>query len=476
MTKVLILDLGTTYFKVALFDSQGKIAALSRCRLPVEHPQPDRWELDPDRFEQLLDQLLAEVAAQSELGLADVSAVSFATQANSIMLLDQAHRPLTPFILWPDERALDFSDDMRQMASDLPLQATTGVPALSHQFLPAKLQWFRVHRPDIWSDCRLLCHLSDYLTLYMTGWHATEAAVAGLSGLVDIHNLRWWPEACDRFELPPSWLPSVVRAGTEIGPLRSTVAKKYGLPSRCQFVIGCLDQFAGAIGAGNVTPGDVSETTGTVLATVRCTDSFEQGACSGVFQGPGFDKNITYKMVFGDVSANLLEAYRSSLPDHPDFPTLDREASVIAPGAEGLRLRRDADPSNPSTFFVGENAKHDRGHSARAVMEGVAFALSDQVGLLYGKEPPSVIRSVGGAARSQVWRQIKADVLNCPIIATSCAEPTSLGAALLAAANTQGIGLGQLSSQWIESLPPNLPNVQSHRLYGELRRTFHDSV
>lgn len=88
-------------------------------------------------------------------------------------------------------------------------------------------------------------------------------------------------------------------------------------------VVGCLDQYAGAIGCGNVRPGCMSETTGTVLATVRCASAFRADLQeAGVFQGPGLAEDIIYQMVFGDVSANLLEAYRNTLTDAPSYEEL----------------------------------------------------------------------------------------------------------------------------------------------------------
>ena len=450
-TMILALDLGTTYFKAALFDPQGMIAALSRRPLNVSHPEPGRWELGVDEFEGLIRGLISDLSEQSVNGLSDVGAVSFATQANSFVLLDCADQPLTPFVLWPDDRAVRLKGEISQLAAELPLQATTGIPALGHQFLVAKLLWFQQHQPETWSGCRRLCLLSDYLTYWMTGQHATEAGVAGLSGLVDIHALRWWPEACERIALPSGWLPRVVRAGTDLGPLRVDAAQSLGLPAACRFVVGCLDQYAGAIGAGNVTPGGVSETTGTVLATVRCSDTFERLKTGNVFHGPGFAEGIYYQMVFGNTSANLLEAYRNQLPDRPGFEELDQAASEISPGADQLRLRPDAAPSDPGSFFTGMTPSHQRGHAVRAIMEGVTLALAEQVDQLCGNDRPSEIRSVGGAARSRLWRQIKASALGCPVVATDCPEPTSLGAALLAASAMEGIALDAICSRWVDT-------------------------
>ena len=120
-----------------------------------------------------------------------------------------------------------------------------------------------------------------------------------------------------QFELDESWLPRVVRAGTDLGPLDSRAAAQFGLPESCRFVVGCLDQYAGAIGAGNIEPGMVSETTGTVLATVQCADQFGTKLGPAVYQGPAFRQGLYWRMAFGDVSANYLQWYHGQLPDRP---------------------------------------------------------------------------------------------------------------------------------------------------------------
>ena len=362
MTHILTLDLGTTYFKACLFDLRGELAARARRPAAKEAPAPGRCELDPQWFRRTIAELIAEVGRGAG-GLAGTAAVAFAAQTNSFLLLDRSDRPLTPIILWPDDRARQMTDERLRLLSGPALRAATGVPKIGGQFMAAKLLWLRENSPDIWSRTKRICLLSDYLTLWFTGRHAAEAGAAGLTGLLDVQRLRWRPEPCAMLELPSAWLPECVRAGADLGPIRAEAAADLGLPPACRFVAGCLDQYAGAIGAGNIEPGGVSETTGTVLATVRCAGRFDADLPPNVFQGPGFAPEIVYQMVFGDVSANLLEAFRNSLPDCPDFEDLDAAAAEIPPGADGLGLGQPAEivpawarfgtPANPNPHGYG---------------------------------------------------------------------------------------------------------------------------
>jgi xylulokinase len=314
-----------------------------------------------------------------------------------------------------------------------------------------------------------LCLISDYLTLLFAGKHVTEAGAAGLTGFVDIHHCEWHSEQLNRFAIDRRLLPSIVRAGTDLGPITSHAAKRFGLPDSCRFVVGCLDQYAGAIGTGNVEPGMISETTGTVLATVQCNDRFDTRTRPGIFQGPAYRTGLYWKMTFGDVSANYLEAFQSQLPDRPEFEQLVALAENVEPGAEGLRLKTDACSRQTAEYFAGLAARHTRGHQVRCILEAVAASLADQVGSLAGASLPKEIRCAGGAARSELWLQIKADVLGVATRATQCPEPTSLGAAVLAEAALSDDDLVAVSRRWVRLGAPHCPDTQRQLEYRRLR-------
>jgi sugar (pentulose or hexulose) kinase len=196
--------------------------------------------------------------------------------------------------------------------------------------------------------------------------------------------------------------------------------------------MGCLDQYAGAIGAGIVSAGGVCETTGTVLATLRCTQHFEPQPADGVFQGPAFRAGLYYQLVFSSVSAGILERYRNGLPERPTFESLDLLAAKTPSGSDGLELNRDCLVDVTADMFVSRNARHRRGHEVRAIMEAVARELKVQVATICGTNWPTSIRSCGGASHSQVWLDIKREIVGCDFERVDSPEPTSLGAARIA--------------------------------------------
>lgn len=470
MADVVALDLGTSYFKAALFSDDGQLRAGARQPVSVTGQAPQRCELPIATFDQALRQLIRELEAKAPQGLDHVAALSFSSQTNSFVLLDAHDQPLTPLILWPDARCgasppanwseLTQRDDFRQR---------TGVARPANLLWPAKWDWLKQHQPDLARKTRRICLISDYLTYRLTHRHWTEAGVAGLTGLLDLDQLDWWDAAIDTMQLDRRWLPSVVRAGTDAGPLRPQAAQTLGLPADCRLIIGCLDQYAGAIGAGNVGPGQVSQTTGTVLASVRCATQRGEPLARGVFQGPAFEPGRWFQMVFGSRSANLLQAYRDAMGDDaPSFEQLVAEAATVPLGAEGVKLRPGVEDDLQQPLVQGLTDAHTRGHAVRAILEGVAAALKRQVQDLAANDRPAIIRSVGGAARSDTWLQIKADMLNLPVQAMACDEPTSQGAALLALGTLTGEPLAQLVPRMIQVRRQFDPDPDRASIYADL--------
>jgi len=468
MAPILVIDLGTTYFKFALFDRTGQLGDVVRLAPPTASPRVGYLELEAGAFASCIAEGIGHLRRNAADGLSSLHAVTFATQPNSFLLLDGHDRPVTPIILWPDRRAEQMEDEIRHRAAIPALTATTGVPGVNYQFMIAKLLWLQRRAPEAWQRMRRLCLISDYLSLLITGRHATEAGAAALTALVDVPRGRWWPAMLDPLELDARCLPDIVRAGTDLGAVLPAAAERFGLPRGCRFVIGCLDQYAGAIGVGNVGPGAVSETTGTVLAPVRSSEQFGTDWGSAVFQGPAYRSDLYYRMAFGDISANYLQWYRNTLPERPETVDLIALVDAVPPGANGLRLDTSRPPSSPEDVFTGLDSAPTRGQAVRCILEAVAVALRDQVTAIGNEALPAEIRSAGGAARSNRWLQIKADVLGIPIRATQCAEPTSLGAAILAEAGAGGAGVLELAHRWVRLDSPCEPDPERHRRYRDL--------
>lgn len=419
--QVLVFDFGTSYFKAALVDSAGTVGAVCRHATPVRTDGVKR-EIDPGVFLETVRTMTQTLRDQSANQLRDVRAITFSTQANTFVLLDGADRPLTPLIVWNDARAagddLTWSDDDRSI---------TGIDAVNPYFSIAKLRAITRTEPALVTKARRLRFLGDVFTHWLTGEHRTDGSIAWLSAMFDVRAWRWCEMLAERYGVRASWLPEVMRCGAPVGRLLPRSAEQLGVPDDCVLVMGLLDQFAGAVGVGNCSVGDLSETTGTVLATVRCTDTFVPQP-AGVLIGPAYREGHYYQMAVSDVSANLLESLRQRTG--LSFEQID--ALTIHPSPLHLDVGEPIDALRAKV--LAWSGRESIGAVVGAVYDAVARALAMQVRTLASEAPPRLLRSAGGAARSRRWLQIKANALRVPVLAPATDEPTLLGAASIARA------------------------------------------
>jgi xylulokinase len=417
---VLTFDLGTTLHKLAVFDAGGAMLRISRVAPPSG---------TAINYAELVDFLWCTcrdfVRGLSVSDARQIRHVSFASQANSFALLDADDEPLTPFILWPDRRAATV--DLSALGANGELHRHAGLPRISPLMTISKLAWIARQEPLLLKRAKRVQFLGDWLTHSFTGEHLTDAGTASLSGMLDLDlgALDWWDAALVAGGVSRSLLPKVVLSGTAL-PVTASTGKTLGLSPHCEFSIGTLDQHAGAIGVGATATGDVCETTGTVLAAVRATD--RRSLVPGIFEGPSHVPGRYWQMSFSSTSANLLEWYRSTLPDRPDFSRLSDEAETAASAAPIVAF----DEGQPiSHCFRDVTPSHTRGQIVRGIMERVAWQLKSQIDQLCGDDRPRLIRSAGGGAKSKFWLELKSQIVGIPCVGTKCDEPTSLGAAKL---------------------------------------------
>ncbi|MBL4702032.1 MAG: FGGY-family carbohydrate kinase [Phycisphaeraceae bacterium] len=418
----LIFDLGTTYFKAAIMTGEHDFVAIAEVPTPIKSPQVGWSEIKAPDFLTCINQLMADLHKRSPDAYSQIQCISFATQANSFLLLDQSFNPVSPIIVWNDQRAESID------LTGLNNYHLTGIPAASYHLAPVKLRWLQQHQPDIFKEARQFCFLSDYLTYHFTSQHVTEAGVAGLSAMVDIHQLCWIPQVIEKLNLQQLNWPTIHLAGKSLGPISTQAATTYGLNPDCRFTLGCLDQYAGPLAANLMDNDGICETTGTVLASVRTSPKFDLSLQKhGVYQGPSPRSGCYFHMLFTEISANLLAIYRKQFTPDLSYEDLDALASGLSVMDQNLKLV-GFDMHRSSFNFEGDSKYQDIAHQVQAIYYRVALELKKQVNVHYQTSPPVKVMSLGGGANSQHWLNIKAAVLGCLVIAIPSEKPTCLGA------------------------------------------------
>lgn len=442
----LTFDLGTTALKTALIAADGRALAVHDAEYTPDAPRPGWMEMPPETYWEAAIAGTREVFAASRQDPSGLAAIGFSSQGQTFVPLDELGRALHPFIVWLDNRAQDIAE--RWEADWLDRQRyreICGYPWVLGELTVFKIAWLREHVPLAHSAAKFLC-LPDYLIWRFTGEFATDRAIAQQSGAYGIRRGMWSPELLDAAGISVEQLPVVHAPGTVVGQVRASVAEELGIPAGTRVCVGCNDQLAGAVGAGNVRPGIVTETTGTSLAVIVTTDEPLDG--EGMYVGPHAAPGSWHAMLFTPASGIVLTWFRD-LAGAVNYEELLRDVASVPVGSDGLTvLPHFAGTSSPRFnpeargAMIGLTLGHGRAQIARAIMESCVCVLRELLApiLTQGIQVKSV-RSLGGAARSDLWLQMKADMLGVDVQRPACSNAASLGAAMLAA-----VGTGQFAT------------------------------
>jgi xylulokinase len=338
------------------------------------------------------------------------------------------------------------------------------------------MMWLRDNEPDSYREARWLPAVGGYLVGWLTGEVAIDHANASSTLLYDVGAAAWSDRLLDAAGLEAEMLPQVRDSTDVAGNLSAVAAERLGLTTDCKVVVGTGDEHGAALAAGLLRPGLVADVTGTAEPVAAVADELtldEEGlvethahAVPGTLlvENPGF--------VSGGSTLWLGESVLRR--PQADVFSLAAEAPVgsdgvtFLPALSGAMSPRWNDAMRGA--FAGLAMNHCDAHLARAVLEGCAYALRDIVDRLdalglAGDE----VRVVGGGARSALWLQIKADVINRPVRPVLAEEPTALGAAMLA-----GVAAGAFSDfddavqRGVATAPePILPNPERAAIYEE---------
>jgi len=403
---VLGLDAGTSSLKAGLFTLSGQALGLAEAVYPLPTPEPGAMEQDPHDWWAALTSVSRQLLERHH---ARVVALAIGGQAPTLSAVDAELEPTHPAITWLDQRPADTAEQ---------LYAGLGQTVPIWGSWPAQIAWFAHARPDAFRRSRWLMGCPDYLAARLTGEPSLSLA---------------WPAAeLEVASVDPRRLPTPVEPGEVVGRVTPSAAEVTSLPVGIPVVAGFVDGIMGVLGSGVERPGDA------------CINSGTSGTFSVVSQ-PRTGYPVLGLDILGaatNTSGKALDWFAERIiRQEIAYETLLAEAAGVPPGAHGLLFlphlagerAPERDPRSRGAW-AGLTLEHDRRHLLRALVEGVAFGLRSlgEWLELNGAEIREV-RCVGGQARSGLWNQIKADVLNRPLLVPEVVEAAVVGAAILAA-------------------------------------------
>jgi xylulokinase len=445
MRYMLGIDVSTTATKALLIDERGDVLAVAAEEYGFDTPHPLWSEQDPALWWHGAVKSIRAVLAQTQVDSAAVVGIGLTGQMHGLVLLDEQGQVLRPSILWNDQRTAAECDDIRKRLGKERLIQLTGNDALTG-FTAPKILWVRNHEPEVYTRTRHILLPKDYVRFMLTGEYAMDKADGAGTLLLDLHTRNWSNEVVNALEIPPDWLPPTYEGPQITGHISAAAAEATGLRAGTPVMAGGGDQAAQATGVGAVAEGIVALTLGTsgvVFASVNKPFFEPQGRLHAFCHTIPGRWHLMGVMLS---AAGSLRWYRDTLAPGAAYEDLLAPASDIPPGSEGLiflpYLSGERTP-HPDPLargaFVGLTVRHTRPHLTRAVLEGVGFGLRDSFELMKGLGLGAIrqVRVSGGGARSPLWRQILADLLDSELVTVNTTEGAAYGAALLA-----GVGAG----------------------------------
>ncbi|MBN8621173.1 MAG: xylulokinase [Anaerolineae bacterium] len=485
MTLLLGIDIGTSSAKAVLFDPvANRIIVTAGQEYPIHHPTPDRAEQNPEDWWQAVVAAVRRVTSGRDV--TRIAGIGFSGQMHGVTLLDSAGHPLHPSIIWADQRSAPQVTELTNLLGAESYARIAGtLPAAG--FMGPTLLWLKQHDPALLERAHQVILPKDYVRLKMTGEIASDVSDAAATGLFDITQRDWSSAIIRHAGLPEHIFPAIKSSLAVAGYVQAAAAAELGIPAGTMVVTGCADQPAQAVGNGLIRPGLASVTTGSggqVFIPIARTPGQDLPTDPRLHVFNHAAPDLWY--ILGAIlSAGLsLRWLRdlTGLASVPDaYSILSAEAAAVPAGAGGLiflpYLTGERTPHMDALArgaFIGLSAHHTRGHIARAVMEGVSFALRQTLEISRGLgASASTIIAAGGAAESDVWRSIQADVFGLPLQRTRLKEQAGVGASLLA-----GVGAGvyrdldDACARTVQSGPITEPDPQRHARYDALYHHF----
>ena len=424
------IDVGTTFCKAVVLGVDGEELAQARARTPWMQV-PTGAELDPQELVETALSAAAQAVAAAPAGT--VVAVGIAGMAETGVLLDAAGRPVGPAIAWHDSRG---SEEARAIPADLGAREfamRTGLPATALCTL-SKLRWQRSHLPDARAAVRWL-GVPEWVGRSLGAAEVAEQSLASRTGLFELRERRWWPEALAWLGVDAGFMAEPVAAGTAVGSVRDA------LPGArdALIVIAGHDHVAAMVGAGADREGDVLHSSGTSdvfvraipaqLEPARVADAVSAGVTVGWHVVP--DRWVLLSGNELDVAlASVLQLL--GVDGEAERDALDAAAAALPPAAETLRLEGAGGLSPLSLHGIEPGIQPANvwraALEAGAQLSAATLARSDAVG-----GPHRRIVATGGGVRGAAVRAVKEQRLG-PMEWSPVQEATARGAALLAGA------------------------------------------
>ena len=484
------LDIGTTGCKLSVFDTDGNMLGRIYRDYPARR-SVSAQEVDAGAIWQSVQDVLREGAARFP-GIAGIGVTSF---GETFVALDENDQPLAPSMLYTDPRGEAQCARLADQLGALHIAEISGVSPSPMYSLP-KLMWLRENRPDLYARTRRVMQMGEYIVYMLTGVAQVDYSLATRSMAFDIRSLTWSDELLAAAGVDPALFSRPVPTGTSAGRIRPGCAALGFAPETIVVSIS-HDQVAAAAGSGVLDDRATVDGAGTVECMTPVFSEWDTARmaagnyCVVPFVAPG--KYVTY--AFSYTGGALVQWFTEQLAGNAASRARESGRSVfdeLESGWDGeptglLVLPHFAGAATPymdtgsKGVIAGLTLAHTEAQIYAACMEGVCYEMRlNQERLREAGIALSPLRATGGGARSRVWLQMKADMLNLPVNALQTSEAGGLGSAMFV-----GVALGafadlsQAAEAMVRTRETFIPRAEYNKKYEAIfqrYRRLYDAV
>ena len=491
---ILACDLGTSATKSSIIDMKGCVQGTTTQAYQVEFPH-ERWaEQDPQVYWDAITSTTREIINQTKIDPKSIKAFTVDAMMASVIPVDAKGRPLRKTILWLDVRSIDYVSPLMNRFTIPDMLAKNIIPVMSAKDPLPKVLWVKNEEPQIFKKAAKFVDVKDWI-LYQCGVgdFYTDWSHACLWNYFRVDNHTPEPEILkEGLGLSMDHFSEIKKTTDILGTLSPEAANQLGLTTETQVVCGCGDMVAVPIGSGALKPKEPHLYIGSSgwIAHHQDDPQFDlQGAGTVESAIPGRLLLTGHMESAGSCLAWLVEnlctseTEEASASNRDVYDLVTEKAQQVPPGSRNLLylpwpIGERCPFINPfiRSAFLNLSFDHSRAHMVRAVLEGVAYNTRWVKEVYEGMgHSLSQLNICGGGAKSELWMQIFADVLNVPLKrVTTLQDAGTVGVALVAA-----VALGEFKSfDDLEQLftydHEVQPNPESVGTYDKLYKAFRD--
>ena len=428
------LDLGTSGLRALLMDADQRVVGSAEAPLAVHRTHPGWSEQDPAEWILAAERAMQKLADAHPSEVSAIEGIGLSGQMHGATLVDARGEVLGPCILWNDTRA---HAEAAELDADPRFRAISG-NIVFPGFTAPKLVWLGRHEPELFAHIATVLLPKDYLRLWLTGDRVAEMSDAAGTSWLDTAKRRWSPDLLAASGIEERQMPRLVEGSEPSGSLRPALARRWGIIGAPVVAGGAGDNAAAAIGTGTIREGSAFVSLGTSGVLFAATDRYRPAPESAVHTFCHALPETWHQMGVILSAASALDWLGRIAGATPEALLEEAGRELRAPGRVIFLpyLSGERTPHNDAGVrgaFVGLGHEDDRGSLTRAVLEGVAFALRDNLEALRsaGSEVTRMT-AVGGGTRSRLWLNIIAATLDAEVDVPKAGEfSAAFGAARL---------------------------------------------